>query len=359
MNSKRYRIQDVEPGMVLAEPAVAMNGRIVLSYGTVLNEKLIDRLQQWNIFAVDIIDKPNETIDPKGAPTLLPVITPEQQTFNATYLEALTEVKETFERIRYYKNIPLSHIQNLAGGRLQELAEIPGAIHHLRTLEMMDERILQHSINVAVLAGVLGRWLGVSVRQISELILTGLLHDVGKMLIDADVAVKRPEDLTTAEAKVYRSHCVAGYRLLNGNGHNLPFNVLAGVLQHHEWIDGSGYPLGLRGDKIHFFAKVIAIADLYEIMTSDGLKNHQITPWMAVEIIIGQMFKKLDIEVATIFLSQLREQLVGNAVRLNDGREGLVVYLGTDIFQRPVVRTRDGGFVDLEKDRRINISAML
>jgi putative nucleotidyltransferase with HDIG domain len=253
----------------------------------------------------------------------------------------------------------LGGVQELADTRVRQMTQIPGALHYLRALDMMDDRIVQHSVNVAVLTGVLGRWLGGSHRQIGEMILAGLLHDVGKMLINAEVAVKRIEELTAAEARIYRSHCVEGYRLLNSNAYNLPFNVLAGVLQHHEWIDGRGYPLALRGEKIHLFAKVIAIADLYDIMTSDGLKNHRITPWQAVEILVGQMFKKLDPEVAGIFLHQLREQLIGNPVRLNDGREALVVYLGTDIFQRPVVRTRDGGFIDLEKERSVSISEML
>ena len=361
MNSRRFRIQDAEAGMVLSAPVVGDNGRVILTQNTVLTEKMIDRLQNWNIFVVDVQDE--VAVQQPDRPDMpfypLPAVSDEQRKFVAAYLDIVTEVKDTFEKIRYYKKVPLDHLAVLANTSVRQMTQIPGAMNYLRLLDTMDDRIVQHSVNVAIIAGVLGRWLGSSHRQIGEMILAGLLHDVGKMLIDPEIAVKRIWELSAEEIAVYQSHSVQGYRLLNNKVYHLPFNVMAGVLQHHEWNDGSGSPLALAGEKIHYYAKIISVADLYELMTSEGLKADPVTPWQAVEILVSQMFKRLDPEVAGIFLSHLREQLLGNPVRLSDGREAVVVYLGTDIFQRPVVRTRDGKFIDLEKERNIRIREML
>ncbi|HWR40850.1 MAG TPA: HD domain-containing phosphohydrolase, partial [Patescibacteria group bacterium] len=254
---------------------------------------------------------------------------------------------------------PMDHIKVLADTSVRQLSQIPGAMHYLRLLDKMDDRIVQHSVNVSVIAGVLGRWLGMSHRKIGEMILAGLLHDVGKLMLDPLIAVKRIGELSAIEMPVYRSHSVAGYRMLKGRGYNLSGDILAAVLQHHEWVDGSGYPMAVSGDRIHVYAKIISVANLYEMMTHDGLKDRPVTPWQAVEVMVGQMFKKLDPEITGMFLTHLREQLLGSVVLLNDGRKAVVVYLGTNIFQRPIVRTREGEFINLEKERGLSIREML
>lgn len=360
---RRYRIQDVEPGMVLAKPAIDNARRVVLAEGTVLTEKLIDRLQNWNIFAVDIFGDEGH---PMPQEPFLEVAAFEQSSdaklqekFYSAYKDIVQDVQAAFEQIRYLKVVPMFKVRELASTSIKDLSHTPGAINLLHMLGGMDDHTVRHSLNVAIIAGVLGRWLGFSTKLLQDLILSALLHDVGKTQISEGILNKKAANLTPYEEDIMKNHTIEGYRLLSRSAYQLPFSVLAGVLQHHEGADGTGYPLKLTGNKMHLFARVIAVADMYETMTNKDIQENYLTPFLAVETMVQQAFEKLDASVASVFLTNIRDQFIGNVVRLSDGREAVVVYLGRFISQRPVVQTRDGQFIDLEKERELHIATVI
>ncbi|CQR74837.1 Cyclic di-GMP phosphodiesterase response regulator RpfG [Sporomusa ovata DSM 2662] len=362
MLSRRFRIQDVEPGMMLAKPAVTVEGRVVLTEGTVLTEKLIARLQNWRIYAVDISEEQG-TLAPTTLPAMLssfkkPAPSKLKKKFSAEYEDSVKEVEAAFEQIRYMKVVPLIKMRELADRSLREFSLVPGGINLLYMLAGMGDRLAQHSLNVAVIAGILGRWLGFSAKNLRDVILSALLHDVGKIKLSPELLNKKEEDLTSAEVEMIRKHPVEGYQLLKRSAYRLPFSVLAGVLQHHEWEDGTGYPLQLASNKIHLFAQVIRTADMYATMTSNDQEN-RMTPFLAVETMVRQAFEKLDPAISGIFLANIREQFIGNIVRLSDGREAVVVYLSKLVSERPVVHTQDGEFIDLEQVRNLYITEVV
>lgn len=365
MVSRRYRIQDVEPGMVLAKPAIDHRKRVVLAEGTVLTEKLIDRLENWNIFVVDIFgDEGNPLPEEPVLPTAAFAQPSEeklklQERFYSAYQDVVLDVQTAFEQIRYLKVVPLMKVRELANTSIAELSHAPGAINLVYMLQGMDNLTARHSLNVAIIAGVLGRWLGFSAKLLQDLILAALLHDVGKTQLAEELLYKKAAQLTAPETELMRKHTIEGYQLLKRAAYQLPFHILAGVLQHHEGVDGSGYPLQLTGKKIHLFARIIAVADRYEIMTNKNRDENHLTPFAAVESLVREAFEKLDAAVASVFLTNIRDQFIGNFVRLSDGREAVVVYLGRFISQRPVVQTSDGQFIDLEKKRDLHITEVI
>jgi len=148
-------------------------------------------------------------------------------------------------------------------------------------------------------------------------------------------------------------HTTKGYNLLKEL--ELSQGVLFAVLQHHEREDGSGYPLGVKGDKIHNFAQIVAVADIYDAMTSDKVYREKTSPFQAVEALVQDMYGKLSPDVCTIFLNNVRDYFIGNIVELNDGREAEVVYLGQTMTARPIVRTPSGEFIDLERQKHVSI----
>ncbi len=360
MLSRRFRIQDVEPGMILDKPAINSAGRIVLTEGTVLTEKLIARLKNWNIYAVDISDKKG-TVRPKAIPALFekPAVSKLKKKFYAGFEDSVKEIETAFEQIRYMKVVPLFKMRELADKSFREFSLVPGGINLLYMLAGGPERLAQHSLNVAVIAGVLGRWLGLSAKTLQDVMLSALLHDVGKINFSQDILNKKQGELTPAEKETVRNHTIEGYNLLKRSAYQLPFSVLAGVLQHHELEDGTGYPLKLTGNKIHLFAQIIRIADMYATMTSIDEQGNRMTPFGAVEAMVRQVFETLDTKVSSIFLNNVREQFIGNIVRLSDGREAIVVYLSKLVSERPVVHTRDGDFIDLEQVRNIHITEVV
>lgn len=363
MLSRRFRIQDVAPGMVLGKPAINAAGRVVLTEGTVLNQKLIARLQNWNIYAVDISEE-QEISTQKTIPELVsvfekPVISKLNKKFSAEYEESVKEIENAFEQIRYMKVVPVYKMRELADKSLREFSLTPGAINLLYMLAGDGDRLAQHSLNVAVIAGVLGRWLGLSAKTLQDLMLSALLHDVGKLNLAPEIINKQEDELTAAEKTAIQNHTIDGYRLLKRNAYKMPFGVLAGVLQHHERKDGTGYPLQLTGSKIHLFAQIIRVANMYANMTTGDDQGNKMTPFEAVEVMVRQVFETLDTTVSSVFLNNIREQFIGNIVRLSDGREAVVVYLSKLISERPVVHTRDGEFIDLEQVRNIYITEVV
>jgi len=223
-------------------------------------------------------------------------------------------------------------------------------------VQRRDDYTFHHSLDVAVLCGVVGRWLGYKGEELKDLVLAGLLHDIGKTQIPLEI-LRKPGKLTPEETKIMQLHTTRGYNLVKEL--DLPAAVTYAVLQHHEREDGSGYPLQVTGDKIHPFAKLIAVIDIYDAMTCDKVYRKKVTPFEAVETITRDMYDKLDPNICAVFLNNVRDYFIGNTVLLSDGREAEVVYLGQYISSRPVVRTEDGLFIDLEQRKELSIVRLL
>ncbi|MDU2065889.1 MAG: HD domain-containing phosphohydrolase, partial [Sporomusaceae bacterium] len=166
--------------------------------------------------------------------------------------------------------------------------------------------------------------------------------------------LNKPERLLDEEMAVMKMHTLYGYDLLK-NVPGISKQVLAGVVQHHERLDGTGYPFGLAAEKIEPFGRIIAVADIYDALTSDRVYHKKTTPFAVVELLIEEMFGALDPTVCTVFLNNVRDYFLGNRVLLNTGEQAEVVYLGQFLGSRPIVKTEDGDFVDLERRKEVTI----
>jgi len=166
--------------------------------------------------------------------------------------------------------------------------------------------------------------------------------------------LNKPGPLSAEEMAVMKEHPTRGYKLLEDTD-RIPQSVKFGVLQHHERLDGSGYPESLTGGDIVDYARIIAVADMYDAMTSQRVYRSALTPFSVVAEVFGEMFARLDPAVALPFVSHVRDSLVGYLVRLSDGTEARVVYLDKERPAQPVVKLAGGDYVDLEKRRDLKI----
>lgn len=350
---KRVTINHVVPGMELAKPVFNDEGKIALAEGTYLNAGLITRLKHWGFVALDIREMvPDEDNDEEKS------LSPSQQKFYTDYDETVSTVKKSFRLIRDSNTVPLEEFQDLVDEAIGPILESAGVINHLHMVNRLgDEYTFHHSVNVAVVAGLLGKWLGYTSTEIRNLSLAGLLHDIGKAKISLEI-LNKPAKLSVAEMNIMKQHTVYGYQLIKDMPH-ISRDVLLAVLQHHERMDGCGYPFQMKGDRIHPYAKIISIADMYDAMTSERVYQKKVTPFTVVEKIVNEMFDKLDPEICTVFLNNVRDYFIGNVVELSDGREAEVVYLGQFAASRPVVRTQEGTFIDLEKQKELSIRKLV
>jgi HD-GYP domain-containing protein (c-di-GMP phosphodiesterase class II) len=354
---QRQAIEDLVPGMILGKMVVTTDGKVFLNEGAVLTSSIIQALQRWGFryvnirlevaeepspgkladledqdladsfvltdsLALEVVDLPSGAVqdaaieEPVAGELEIPSNVPE---FFVLYYQAAVQImKKYLSKVRFIKDdFDVTDIKQMVGECIMPLIENHSAIENLQMIPRNEDYLYHHSVDVGVISGCLGLWMGQSCHEIEETILGALLHDVGKALIPLKV-LNKPGVLTEEELKLVRYHSLRGYRFLKQYS-NLSRNPLLCVLQHHERIDGSGYPLSVQGDKIHPYAKIIAVADVFDAMTSVRSYARRFTPYEAVEIMRREMIGKLDNEVCTVFLDQLSHRFVGDLVQLGNG----------------------------------------
>jgi len=200
----------------------------------------------------------------------------------------------------------------------------------------MDNYTYEHSLNVAVLSVILGLELNLNKNELYNLCLGGLLHDIGKAFIPKELLLKE-SNLTDEEYTLMKSHAVKGYEYIKGNFQISAF-VKVITLQHHERIDGTGYPAGLKGDKINKLAKIVSIADVYDAITSDRPYKKADPPSEAIEFIMGSAGRFFDFHMAKAFLRRIVPYPVGTLVKLSNGQIGIVDEINESFLLRPKIR---------------------
>lgn len=346
---KPYSLDEAKAGMEVGRMVLTQDDKVILSEGTILTDSMLQSLRFWNVHTVFI----KEALTPQAQLEFSIPETAVQREFYAEYETTVNLVKNSFSKIRFFKDIPLADMRALANTSIEPLINATGVINHLNMVRRQDDYTFHHSVNVAIISGLLGKWLGYNAAELKDLMLTGLLHDVGKTQIPLEI-LNKPGKLTADEMEIMKLHTTRGYKLLQEKG-DLPLGVVHGILQHHERFDGSGYPMAVPGSQIHKYAKIIAIADIYDAMTSDRVYHRKTTPFVVVEMLVGEMFDKLDPEIGAVFLNNVRDYFLGNIVELSDGRQAEVIYLGQFMAARPIVLTEDKEYIDLERDKTLSI----
>lgn len=188
--------------------------------------------------------------------------------------------------------------------------------------------------------------------------LGGCLADCGMAKINASLLMKKTT-LTIKEYEEIKRHPINSYQMLKDNRLLKQAAKLA-IVQHHERLDGSGYPFGEKGPKIHPFANIIAVADTYHAMTSERLYKPKMSPFKALEIIHEDHFGKFDIAPLNIISSGIMNYTIGSPVRLSDGEEAEILFIGEKSPTRPIVKLiKSNRIIPLEENRHINIEEIL
>lgn len=335
----RVATQDLRPGMVTGRQVVTAEGVVLLESGTVLTAWQITNLYNWRIDAVDIADSP------PGAPSAPPGRS--SASFLEGYVKTVDAVRHTFENIRLFHEVPVLDMEELANQRIALLADTVGVLDYLYQIRLHSDHTFEHSLHVAITAAVIGRWRGFKGKQLGNLVLAGLLHDIGKLFVPPEI-LDKPGALTPGEYEHICRHPAEGHRLA-ASSPRIDESAKLGILQHHERRDGSGYPGKLAGNAIHEYARIIAVADIYSAMTADRPYRRRLTPLAAVDAIAEQMRDKLDPDICVTFLDNMRECFTGSDVLLSDGQRAKIVVLGgrDRYWTKPVVRTAAGQMIDL------------
>jgi len=252
----------------------------------------------------------------------------------AVYSESLAFAKDFMTSAKDGK-VDYEAAGELVQGMLSSVTRNHDALISLTKLKSFDEYTFTHCINVSVLATAFGNYLGLSHHDLNDLGAAALFHDVGKSLVPAKI-LNKPGKLTDQEFLIMKKHPERSYFLLREKK-GIPKRVLRGIAEHHEKYNGAGYPRGLAGDDIHPFARIIAVADVYDALTSRRVYKPPMMPSKALTILYGMRGKDFHPGKAETFIKFLGIYPVGSLVRLSDGRHGVVVGSNPDAPLSPTV----------------------
>ncbi|WP_440960068.1 HD-GYP domain-containing protein [Paenibacillus nitricinens] len=263
-------------------------------------------------------------------------------------------IENIFEQLRQNKNkrIPMLEVRNEVIPFIQQVSEKNDFYGVLAALQSKDDYTYRHNVAVGILSTLLGKWLKLKPEDLSMLTIAATLHDIGKMRIP-DELLTRPGPLTTEEYQLMKKHTTYGYEMIRDTIGTNHLQALV-ALQHHERMDGSGYPFGVLGNRITDFSKIVAVADVFHAMTSDRFYRKASPLYEVLLQMEESVFGKLDPYICRVFINKLMQSMIGNEVELTDGRTGkIIMILATDPL-RPLVNI-DDDFIDLSKHRSIGI----
>ncbi len=199
----------------------------------------------------------------------------------------------------------------------------------------VDEYFISHCTNVALLNGLMGKWLNLPDKDIETLTLGGLLHDVGKTKIPSYI-LNAPRKLTPEEFEIVKMHSQFSYEMLCDNP-NVSESVAGIARWHHEKMNGQGYPDGLLGENIPLFARITSVSDVYDALVSKRCYKDAVTPFEVLDMLNESKFSDLDFSLVKVLLDNLPDELVGKTVFLSNGAIGKVKFINKNFLRYPIV----------------------
>lgn len=349
------RTRQLQPGMKIDQAVVDKSGRNLVQRGSILDNYVIDSLLKMGVMMV-YIQSGEETagdieksISPQARKQIERLHTDDRSKVELSD-SVKTRVAEGIQFI--YSNTASKELadatNNIASNLMNAINSTDAIAVDISALKTSDEYTFKHSVDVATMSMVLAKQQGLSQKQIYEIGVAGLLHDIGKTKIPLDI-LNKPARLTDEEFAVMKQHPVFGYRMIKDRD-EFSNEICMAVLQHHEKMNSKGYPVGFPSDKITQYARILTIADIYDALVTERPYKSAFSQREAVEMIMS-MTGELDLTAMKSFLESMILYPVDSIVELSNGEKAKVVKNNPHYILRPtVVGIKSGRVYDLSMD---------
>lgn len=388
MKTRRILTSQATPGMIVADDIYTFNNQMIIAKGSKLTNRAITRLKFYSINDIRVEVAEEETggkeddfsaeegnqnslskdsSNSKGKKSASDGMasidfqplgefvkqTQEYKHFHTEYDNTLLTFEDKIKHFVYNREEPINThtLLDEVNAVLKNRRNGMHLFHMLQSMRDYQDETYAHSISVALICNAMGNWLRYSKGDIETLTLCGLLHDIGKAFIPRDILTKTG-DLTGADISILKTHPIQGYNALKPQA--IDVRIKHAVLMHHERCDGSGYPNHLIGPMIDDFAKIVAIADTYDAMTSPRIYRGSLCPFEVIHLFQSEGLTKYDPFFLLTFLKGTADTFLHREVTLSNGMEGEIVIINQSDLSRPVVRVGEQ-YINLFREPAISI----
>lgn len=317
-------IRNVKATEILGKTVFDNDGRILLKAGARLTQRYINNLERLGVYYIYIADDRLEDVEVEDCKLNM---------LKQDTVKSLSKVMKNVGMLN--KNTTKEYISRVTEllNYILDDGDINKSLFDVKTY---DNYTMMHSVDTGVMAAFMGIGAGFKKEELSDLVVGGILHDIGKVKVPIAIIDKKGP-LTDEEFEEVKKHPIYGMEILEKNI-AIPETALKIIEQHHEKINGKGYPYGLEGKQINKKAKIVAVCDVYDAVSSDRSYRKRFSPKEAYELILADSGRSFDENIVKIFRKVFSVYPLGSCVKLSDGREGYVIRQNENFPDRPVIR---------------------
>ncbi|MFE7063585.1 HD-GYP domain-containing protein [Sutcliffiella sp. NPDC057660] len=337
------RISSKHIGKILIDDIFSVSGNLLLKKGTILTKKHVESLQNHDYYFDQrlLVEQPHHLSKDYF------------QHVKNIYHNSVSAFQTIFSKMERENLPPLEEIHQMLAPLVDKLVEDPVFIRYIEQVKSYDNYTYSHSLNVGIYASLIGKIMGLDKENIKLLGQMGLFHDVGKLLIDKTI-LQKPGRLTESEWNEIQRHTTLGYELLRKNKTIDP-HILQGALLHHERLDGSGYPTGIKHERIPYFVQILSVADMYDALSSERSYRPKQNLFVTSKILIQEAsYNRINPAIVYPFVRYIFSNHIRDEVLLNNGKLGEIIFIHTDEPHLPIIKI-DDHFIDLRKHKELEI----
>lgn len=336
--------EKVKEGMILGKTLFGSGGQVLLTANSLIKKEYLRRIQALGYAGVYVKDEFSEGID------IEEVLSPEVKMATIKNLKNIFIADSENNKVALQEG--LVEMKVLVSDIVDDIINNKDVMVNVIDLKVYDDYTYYHSLNVAVLSVAIGLGIGLNRDTLNALGVSAVLHDIGKKFISKELLEKKGS-LTQEEFEIVKEHSQLGYSYIREN-FNLSSVSNVGILQHHERFNGTGYPLGKKEKDITAFARILAVVDVYDALSSKRPYHEAQLPHIALEFIENEAGILFDPDVTKVFSKKISPYPVGMEVELSNGMKGLVAKNFEGGASRPLIKSvnENGQFfyLDLKND---------
>lgn len=305
---RKVYLDELKPGMKLAQDIILDDGRFLLLKGFTLKNRYLDKIRMYGIPYVYVENEIEKV-----------------ETFSEEiiYTETFHTVKNVMKAVSDGDDIDVGSIKETVSQIVQNIMNNDNVFMKLTGIRDIDNYTYLHSVDVCIYSIIAGKSLDLPPDMINTLALGAILHDMGKCKVPLEI-LNKPTRLSKSEFDIIKKHTEYGYEILTGTS-GLNEDIARIALNHHEQYNGEGYPNGLKGEEIDFLSRIVAIADVYDALTSNRVYRKRFMPHKAIEYLIANSGTQFDPKITRVFIDSIAIYPADIIVMLNTGEIGKVM----------------------------------